>query len=474
MRVILACRSAGLITGLREVFLVKPAAARMLERRLALLVLAVLAPAAAAAQAPTPSPSPRLSFARDEKDFEGLTSLALGSGARAFGMGGAFLARADDATAASWNPAGLSYLRRPEASLVGARNAFDRGIAGEFPDDHFEGYAPDFLAVTYPIAFGSVAGAAQVSYQRVFSFEGDRLILETSPSRVFTSGTDGGFDVVAVGTGLRVAAGLRLGGTLNRWFGGYSQSRFRSGLARGRGATEQEIDYRLSGWNVNLGLIWSPVESLNIGLVGKTPFTGDLNVRRERTDYFTEQVDPAQTTTNGPAEEDGSIEFPGAVGVGASWRARSTLTLSADYTRTFWSEGRIRNFFVLPATQPGQAPPVEQTWAALPYPTLDDDRQFDTAQVRLGAEYVVFVGTRLKVPLRAGVFTDRQYFADGSGGPPVFTGFAVGSGLILGPLLFDVAYVREQNTFPDPEGGGGRVTSVFQRVFVSLMYRHGG
>jgi hypothetical protein len=389
-------------------------------------------------------------------------------------MGGAFLARADDATAASWNPAGLSYLRRPEASLVGARNSFDRGLAGDFPDDHFEGYTPDFMAVAYPIEFGPVAGAVQVSYQRVFSFDGDRLILEESPSRVFTSGTEGGFDVLAAGTGLRVARGLRLGATLNRWFRGYSQSRFRSGLARGRGATEQEIDYRLSGWNVNLGLIWSPVESLNLGVVGKTPFTGDLRVRRERTDYFSEQVDPAQTTANGPVTSDGRLEFPGALGLGASWRPRSALTISADYTRTFWSDGRIRDFFVLPAAQPGQERPTAQVFDELPYPTLDDARQFDAAQVRLGAEYVFFVGARLKVPVRAGAFTDRQYFADGTGEAPRFTGFSLGSGLILGPVMFDVAYVREQNTYADPEGSGGRVTSVFQRVFVSFIYRHGG
>ncbi|MCJ7810524.1 MAG: hypothetical protein MUP26_09715, partial [Desulfobulbaceae bacterium] len=34
----------------------------------------------------------------------------VGSGARALGMGGAFIAIADDATAASWNPAGLIQL----------------------------------------------------------------------------------------------------------------------------------------------------------------------------------------------------------------------------------------------------------------------------------------------------------------------------------------------------------------------------
>ena len=44
----------------------------------------------------------------------------VGSGARAIGMGGAFIGVADDATAASWNPAGLIQLERPELSVVGA------------------------------------------------------------------------------------------------------------------------------------------------------------------------------------------------------------------------------------------------------------------------------------------------------------------------------------------------------------------
>ena len=42
----------------------------------------------------------------------------VGSGARASGMGGAFIGVADDATAASWNPAGLIQLEKPEISVV--------------------------------------------------------------------------------------------------------------------------------------------------------------------------------------------------------------------------------------------------------------------------------------------------------------------------------------------------------------------
>ena len=46
--------------------------------------------------------------------------LQYGVGARALGMGGAFYAIADDATAAYWNPAGLAYLQRKEVTTMQA------------------------------------------------------------------------------------------------------------------------------------------------------------------------------------------------------------------------------------------------------------------------------------------------------------------------------------------------------------------
>jgi len=46
--------------------------------------------------------------------------LKIGVGARALGMGGAFVSVADDASAAYWNPAGLVQLEHREAMLMGA------------------------------------------------------------------------------------------------------------------------------------------------------------------------------------------------------------------------------------------------------------------------------------------------------------------------------------------------------------------
>ena len=421
------------------------------------------------AQEPAPSPVvPELP--PDELDFQGLTSITLGSGARAFGMGGAFLARADDATAASWNPAGLSYLRNPEVSIVGARNTFDRGPEGGTANDRFVGRTPDFAAFAYPLEFGSLTGSAQISFQRVFSFRGNRTV-DKEGFALTTEGT-GGFDVLAFGTGMQVNRSLRAGLTLNRWLNGYHQSRARTGSRRQR----QELDYELSGWNVNLGLIWTPQKSLNLGLVAKTPFTGSLRLARERTDFFPVNDAPEVITTNAAERDDVSLDFPAALGVGASWRPRSPLTLSVDYTRTFWSKGRIHNFFTVPqtpVTPPNARAPDPDVFPSLPYPTLVDLGQKDTEQLRLGAEYVLISG-RVKWPLRAGFFVDRQYFRSGTGDAPRFKGFTVGAGILAGPFLIDGAYVHEYGGYVDSGEPAGRAFTKFRRVFVSLIYRYGG
>src|SRR5262245_63947405 len=53
----------------------------------------------------------------DEEIFRAFSLNLSTPGARARAMGGAFIGRADDATAAVTNPAGLSILVKPEVSL---------------------------------------------------------------------------------------------------------------------------------------------------------------------------------------------------------------------------------------------------------------------------------------------------------------------------------------------------------------------
>jgi long-subunit fatty acid transport protein len=434
---------------------------------LAFSLLAALASARAGAQTP-------IILGQDEIDLQGRTSVILGSGARALGMGGAFLARADDATAASWNPAGLSYLRRPEMSLVGARNVFNNDVEGG-DISRFTGWSPDFGAITFPLSIKSAGGAVQLSYQRVIPFDGNRTIERNSGSQTSSLVSSGGFDVVSFGTGWKLTGKLRLGLAVNRWVRGYEQDQTRS-VDAGR-TREITTQWDMHGWNTNLGLMFSPVENLNLAIVGKTPFTGKVSLAKSRTDFLPNPdglLEPV--STNADSSDAVRLDFPGAFGVGASWRAQSRLTVSADYTRTFWGKAYVYNFFVLPVSDGTTAtnstsPAPDNTFDKLPYPYLIESDQADSEQIRFGVEYVL-IGKRLKVPVRGGYFNDRQIRRDRNGHAPRFNGFTAGTGLIVGPLLLDAAYLYEYGSYI--AGFDLKTTQHTHRFLASLIYRFGG
>lgn len=438
----------------------------------------MLAAASASAQLP-----PRLQ--QDALDLQARSNVVQGAGARAYGMGGAFLARPDDATAASWNPAGLSYLRSPELSVVGTHTWLktqQRDISDTVRrNEGLAGFAPEFAAATYPVALGPVTGAVQVGFQRVLSFDGTRTIRrydntgDLQTLREFE--TLGGFDVIALASGLQVSRQLRLGLALNRWLDGYSYTfeRVSGNPAR------QSTQFELSGWNINAGLIWSPFEALNLGAVYKSAFTADVDMNRSRVDYEPGSgvVISGNSFRSDAMSDPIRLDVPAAFGVGASWRPRSPLTLSADYTRTDWSQGRIYNYFTLPRT--GTPMPPEDVFPVLPYPTLTPGgTQGDAEQFRTGFEYVV-IKRDLKWPIRFGYFADRQLekrFNEDEMREkrPTYHGFTAGTGLIMGRVLVDVAYVFEFGSYSasdlESDDPLPRDTSVnSHRFFLSLIYR---
>ncbi len=93
----------------------------------------------------------------------------IGSGARSLGYGGAFIAIADDATSASWNPGGLVQLLYPESSMVIDYRTQD------VDDDYTDFLSVNFMSLAYPFNIEGTNVVVALAFQQLydFYFEGD-------------------------------------------------------------------------------------------------------------------------------------------------------------------------------------------------------------------------------------------------------------------------------------------------------------
>jgi len=101
--------------------------------------------------------------------------LPTGSGARALGFSGAFTAVADDATAASWNPAGLIQLERPEASAVyrfshETQRHHSDDLTYAVGTDTFSSHALNYVSAVYPFRFARRNFVFSANYQEAYDF----------------------------------------------------------------------------------------------------------------------------------------------------------------------------------------------------------------------------------------------------------------------------------------------------------------
>jgi len=320
---------------------------------------------------------------------------ALGVGARAMGMGGAFVAVADDATAASWNPAGLAFLIRPEVSLVADRTMSSLATSDyvdttpnpDFPGqtrrvpgtDDGTGSGLSFLSVAYPLKTLGRRVTLQLSYQRqvrplsadLYSRDetgavpaaGAPFVADYATERTTHVSSSGGVDNLSFGFGAALSETVFVGATLNYWFGSPAAERHmttRVASLAGRGDPQVYTDtvettsetQRISSLSANLGVLYRPVSWLTLGAVYRSGWVGlaktSYATARSGIDtvlyappggeaeYRTERVDWA-----GQTEASGSLAWPASYGLGAAFRPVSTLVLSLDFTRQEWSRGSI-------------------------------------------------------------------------------------------------------------------------------------
>ena len=158
-----------------------------------------------------------------------------GSGARAAGMGNAFIAVSDDGTAASWNPAGLSQLLKPEFSLVHSSSRRRRYLDGYRTLDQSSAYTTlatassiadlEFASAAVPFRLAGKPVTLQVGWQRLYrlanQLHGDTRRVAVSQtarpeSTVRVNGTtDGSIDLWSLAGAVGITNRLSVGGSVD-------------------------------------------------------------------------------------------------------------------------------------------------------------------------------------------------------------------------------------------------------------------
>ncbi len=145
--------------------------------------------------------------------------LPTGSGARALGQAGAFTAVADDATAASWNPAGLTQLEKPEFSVVyrfsRREDVHDSRSRALLTDrDRYSSHELNYVSAVYPFRLNGRNAVFSLNYQEAYDFThtftarfqgGSRQELLSSTSQSFNKSSTNQYDDANQNISMRVS-----------------------------------------------------------------------------------------------------------------------------------------------------------------------------------------------------------------------------------------------------------------------------
>jgi len=369
----------------------------------------------------------------------------VGSGARAIGMGGAFIAVADDATAASWNPGGLIQLEKPELSVVGA--CFQRTEENNFGTNpeasgHENVYNNNinYLSVAVPFRLKNRNMVVSINYQYLYDFTREwnfPLRLEDNGlviNQDIENKQEGGLSAIGLAYCAQITKNLSLGLTLNFWEdsiynNGWQQWTQRDGVGNNFGNTFYydsygNDKYSFRGFNTNIGFLWRISENLTVGGVVKTPFEGDLKIESEfqRSIIYPDQPD-ANSINDASYTSDAKLKLPMSYGIGLAYRFSDPFTFSLDIYRTNWDD------YILTDDDGNKTSPITGM------PLVESETE-PTHQARMGAEYL-FINSKYVLPARLGIFYDP---APTDGKPDDIYGFSLGSGIVINRVVFDVAY----------------------------------
>jgi long-subunit fatty acid transport protein len=386
-----------------------------------------------------------------------------GQGARALGMGGAFIGIADDATAISWNPAGLGQLDRPELSGVGKFTASklswdpttvtQYGYTENFKSTSESHFVLNFGSGAMPIKMANRNLVFAVAYQQQLDFYTKQEYQDTftiwnnnPPYNADTltgtkvDKTTGAVYTISPGFGFQVTPRVLVGAACNIWTGSPTEKITRDLTSQnfaffGTNRTYEWKDKMVfGGLNFTAGALVD-VKPVKLGAVIRTPLSLKLHDEtsermRETSRYWNTTYENWDTTLRYPREGSIKYKFPFMFGFGISVSPTQNFTLAADYDFRPLSSVTL----VDSSGKDFRETPNSDT---LDWPSSN--------QIRLGVEYLLMYGGGI-VPLRAGFYTDPlidrhvDFNSTTKGGQVTGIGFTFGTGFAVKRFQFDVAY----------------------------------
>lgn len=381
----------------------------------------------------------------------------VGSGARAIGIGGAFISVVDDATAASWNPGGLVQLTKEEVSIVGSffsgkakYSTFD--VERIIEEDSPEIYRLNYLSVAFPFVLFRRNLVFSLNYQHLYEFYQNRSYTwrdESSMTDIYHKDhkyQKGSLNTISSAFAIQIAESstksFYMGMTCNFWDNDILDNGWENiyiqdaeGIDEGyEKISHNEIyeRYDFSGFNMNIGFLYyqllSEGRKLQIGGVLKTPF--DARIRHEQREKLYSEY-PTSPTLNdyeekSPPLEDLVLKMPISYGLGISMFFSEDFFLAFDIYRTHWDRYVLKY-------------PSGIEWSPINKTKLEDSPDIKpTTQIRLGSEYNLMQDPRKVIPIRAGLFYDPEPAAKD---PDDIFGASLGTGISYNERFsFDIAY----------------------------------
>ena len=301
-------------------------------------------------------------------------------GARSNAMGGAFIGVADDATAAYANPAGLTILTKPEASLEFKNSLYTSSIYLENGRKHeFEhsSFGASFIGYAAPRDKTAIA----LYRHQLLDLKEKTEKISYTPD-ITTRLVDTEVDVEAVTYGIAfaarpieaLAAGISVGFTTLDY---NYRSSYVAATNQADYGTISQVDTTTNAASYTGSLLYTPIDAVSLGLVYR----------------YGPELETTYTDSDGKMVKN-LLNIPDMYGAGLSWRIGNNLTLAADVNRVMYTD-LLDELYYYDATAIG----IKNPWTR-------NGTQFqveDATEFHVGFEYILPFD-KLPLALRGGYF----------------------------------------------------------------------